>query len=200
MYADDMALVAPSLKGLQILLKACESFCIDWDISLNPKKTKNMAFGKNLSNLGSLYLDGNRLDWVSSWKYLGIDLQSHARFNCSVDEKLKSFYKCLNAILRIEGRSNELVMLRLLESHCVSILTYGIEVIQVSNQEEIRRLRVAYNTVFRKIFYYKWNESVRELQGFLNRPTWEELMQKRLDNFIRKLPSGNMPLSLEPLM
>ena len=152
MYADDMALVAPSLKGLQILLKACESFCIDWDISLNPKKTKNMAFGKNLSNLGSLYLDGNRLDWVSSWKYLGLTLESYEKFNCCIDEKLKSFYRCLNSILRIEGRSNDLVMLHLLESHCIPILTYGIEVAYVANVDTRRKLRIAYNAVFRKIF------------------------------------------------
>ena len=53
-YADDMALVSPSLKGLQKLLHACESYCKSWDICLNPKKSKCMYFGKRQRCLGQL--------------------------------------------------------------------------------------------------------------------------------------------------
>ena len=192
LYADDMALAAPSLKGLQVLLNACEAFCFEWDICLNHSKTKNMAFGKKTSNLCPLILDGNQISWVNSWKYLGVTLEAHSRFNCSIDERLKSFYKCLNSIVRIDGRSNEMVMLRLLETHCVPILTYCIEVLSVANNDTMRRMRVAYNTVFRKIFEYRWNESVRELQSFLVRPTWEELVERRTNRFDAKLHASNM--------
>ena len=148
-----------------------------------------MAFGRKVDSLCELELDGNRLDWVNTWKYLGVNLQSRSSFNCSIDEKLKSFYKCLNAILRIDGHSNELVMLRLLETHCVPILTYCIEVLHVADSNIRRKLRVAYNAIFRKIFDYRWNESVRELQSFLGRPTWEELVEKRTSLFMERLPT-----------
>ena len=46
LYADDMALLSPSLKGLQKLLSATKSYCEEWDILLNAKKSKNMSFGK----------------------------------------------------------------------------------------------------------------------------------------------------------
>ena len=187
LYADDMALVAPSLRGLQILLKACEAFCLEWDICLNESKTKNMAFGKKTSELCHLTLNGRNIQWVDTWKYLGVTLEASRFFNCSIDERLKSFYRCLNCITRIEGRSDELVMLRLLETHCVPILTYCIEILFVSNAAKRRRLRVAYNAVFRKIFHYRWNESVRELQGQLDRPTWEQLVVTRREKFHEKL-------------
>ena len=187
LYADDMALVSPSLKGLQILLKATEEYCHYWDICLNPKKTKNLAFGTGIDNLCPLYLDGNQLEWVTSWKYLGVTLRSYFRFNCDIDERIRNFYKCLNAIVRIVGHSGELVMLRLLETHCLPILTYAIEVIQVADNDIRRKLRVAYNAIFRKIFNYRYSESVRELQMFLERPTWEELVEKRVVLFSRKL-------------
>ena len=45
LYADDMCLMAPSLKGLQRLLILTEKYCKDWDIMLNPKKSKNIQFG-----------------------------------------------------------------------------------------------------------------------------------------------------------
>ena len=49
MYADDMALLAPSLKGLQRLLRLCELYCHAWDIKLNAAKSKNLSFGRSNS-------------------------------------------------------------------------------------------------------------------------------------------------------
>ena len=184
LYADDMALLAPSLKGLQTLLIATENYCRDWDILLNAKKTKNMVFGKKC-DLPDLVLDGKKIEWVQSWSYLGVTLLSHKEFNCSIDQKVKSFYRCANAILRIDGRSDEIVMLRLLEAQCVSILTYAMEVIHVADRDERRRLRVAYNSIFRRVFGYRDWESVTDLQHSLKRPTWEELTEKRKSKFLQ---------------
>ena len=96
-----------------------------------------------------------------------------------------------NAILRIEGSPNEMIMLRLLESHCVPFLTYGIEVIHINNRDERRQLRVAYNSLFRKLFEYRWSESVTALQAFLSRPTWEQLVEKRSSKFYNHLQASS---------
>ena len=183
LYADDMALLAPSLKGLQTLLSVTENYCREWDIMLNAKKSKNMLFGRK-HRLPELFLDGKGIEWVESWPYLGVTIRSHKEFNCSIDDKVKSFYRCANAILRIDGRSDEIVMLQLLESQCVSILSYAVEVIHVADRDERRRLRVAYNSIFRRLFGYKDWESVTELQHALKRPTWEELVEKRTTKFM----------------
>ena len=83
-------------------------------------------------------------------------------------------------------------MLRLIETHCLPILTYGIEVIFVSDRDTRRQLRVAYNSVFRRIFNYRPWQSVTELQSFLMRPTWEELVEGRCEKFGRNF--RNNPL------
>ena len=83
-----------------------------------------------------------------------------------------------------------MVMLRLLETHCVPVLTYGIEVAEVLDRDEKRSLRVAYNSIFRRIFSYRRSESVTALQGFLERPTWEELVERRRDGFLRRVRTG----------
>ena len=80
---------------------------------LNPRKTKNLSFGKkrdlppHCSPLAPLTLDGKNIEWVDSWTYLGVELQSHKEFNCDIDDKVKSFYRTANAILGIDGRSDE---------------------------------------------------------------------------------------------
>ena len=76
-----------------------------------------------------------------------------------------------------------MVLLRLSEAHCVPILTYSIELTDVANRDERRSLRVAYNSIFRKIFGYRYFESVTNLQHALGRPTWEELVDKRKSGF-----------------
>ena len=145
-YADDMAILAPSIKGLQILLDACGSYCAEWDICLNIKKTKCLYFGKRGESLHNLTLNGKIVQWVDEWTYLGVLLKSDSNFNCSIRERVKKFYRCANAIFRIDGHSDELVMLQLAESHCIPLLSYAIEIIHVSNRDERRQLRVAYNS------------------------------------------------------
>ena len=191
LYADDMALTSPSLRGLQQLLSATELYCKTWDIMLNAKKSKNMSFGKK-HTLSSLHLDGIDIDWVDSWPYLGVTVKSHSSFNCCVEEKIKSFYRCANAILRIEGRSDEMVMLQLLETHCLPILTYAIEVIHVANSDVRRKLRVAYNSLFRRVFNYRTWESVTDLQHSLQRQTWEELIDSRRRNFHTRILQSDL--------
>ena len=192
LYADDMCLAAPSLGGLQRLLKIVETYCQDWNIMLNPKKSKNMQFGKKVKSLPPILLDDKCLDWVEKWSYLGVTLSSHKQFNCCIADKLKSFYRSANAILRIEGRSNELVMLQLLESHCIPVLTYAIEVICVADRDIRRKLRVAYNSVFRRVFGYRNSDSVTDLQHQLGRPTWEELIERRNANFMTRLSYSDL--------
>ena len=87
-YADDMALIAPSIKGLQALIDCCAEYCSAWDICLNPKKTKNMAFGKKINSVAEVTLNGRGIEWVNQWKYLGVSLVSGKEFGCTVEERI----------------------------------------------------------------------------------------------------------------
>ena len=80
----------------------------------------------------------------------------------------------------------DMVLLRLIESHCVPILTYAIEMTVVTDRDERRSLRVAYNSIYRKLFGYRYFESVTNLQHALGRPTWEELVDKRNSGFLTR--------------
>ena len=188
-YADDMAVLAPSVKGLQKLL----DICLKWDILLNSKKTKNLFFGKGSAPSFHTSLNGTIIPWETQWEYLGVTLKSGTKFDCCNKKPLASFYRSMNSITPIVGKSNDLVMLRLLESHCLPILTYGIEVIDILDRDDRRQSRVAYNAIFRKIYSYSYFESVTRLQQVLGHCTWEELTEKRFNNFKRRC--GQYPSS-----
>ena len=187
LYADDMALISPSVKGLQILLDKCSEFCNEWDICLNAKKSKAMYFGKKCDGIHLLSLNDRPVEWVNTWRYLGVDLVSGRNFSCSASERIKKFYRCANAIFRIEGWSDDLTMLRLVESHCLPMLTYGIEVAHFPDARERSKMRAAYNSLFRRIFGYRNFVSVKQLQLSLARPTWELLLEKVRVNFLQRI-------------
>ena len=85
-----------------------------------------------------------------------------------------------------------MLMLRLIETHGIPILSYAIEVIHVVDRDERRQLRVAYNSVFRKIFCYRWSQSVSMLQNLLSRPTWEQLLEQRRNAFIARINMNSL--------
>ena len=63
-YADDVAILAPSVKGLCILLNACNDYCIEWDICLNARKSKLLYFGKRCTDPFVPSLNGTPIEWV----------------------------------------------------------------------------------------------------------------------------------------
>ena len=80
-----------------------------------------------------------------------------------------------------------MTMLSLVETHCVPILTYGIEIADFLDAGQRSKVRAAYNSLFRKIFGYRTFESVTNLQLSLARPTWEMLCHTRKVSFHNRL-------------
>ena len=79
-----------------------------------------------------------------------------------------------------------MVLLRLIESHCVPLITYAIDIVRVADRDENRSLRVAYNSIFWKLFGYRYFKSVTNLQHSLGRPTWEELVERHTAGFAHR--------------
>ncbi len=97
---------------------------------------------------------------------------------------------------------NDMVLARLLEAHCIPIISYAIEVNHVRDRSDRRKLGVAYNSVHRKILDYNYNEISTQLQHYLGRPTWEELIEKRKSDFFYKLsqcPNDTLMRTLQML-
>ena len=113
------------------MIKILKAYCLEQDICLIAKKSNKLYSSKQTSVLSDTTLNGKFFEWVDQWNYLGIALKSGTFFSCSVSDRIKKFYDCVNAILKIDGRSDELTMLQLLESHCIQLLIYAVEIVHV---------------------------------------------------------------------
>ena len=76
-YADDLLLLSPPLDGLQEMIKTCEIYGNDHNLTfstnpiINKCKTKCLAFLKKARSLRNLQLNGRDLPWVDVAKHLG---------------------------------------------------------------------------------------------------------------------------------
>ena len=166
LYADDVALLSPTVKGMQHMIDICTAYGDANAITYNARKTKVMFFGKPLVDLDSncFRLKDGSLEFVDSWKYLGFKLgNAKGKFIFDPVEERKSFYRASNSVINAMYKPSEEVLLRLLYSNCVSIFTYGIEVKDYLSRD-LCSINVAMNDAIRKIFGWNRWESVRELR------------------------------------
>ena len=86
MYADDLVLLAPSVGGLNKLLRCCERFGSSHDIKFNCSKSAIICFKSGLlagANLPSFQLNGSDIKEVTQYKYLGHILSSDLSGNAA---------------------------------------------------------------------------------------------------------------------
>ena len=165
MFADDLALLAPTRGAMQKMLDLCESYCREYCLSFNAKKTKSMIFGKGFDTLdpANLMLNNERIQYVSEWRYLGCLITRGKEFSYSCRSELASFRRSANSIVSSLAKPSEQVAMKLLYSFSVPILTYASEVKQFT-YHDMHDCNVALNDAIRRIFSYNRWESIRTLR------------------------------------
>ena len=124
-----------------------------------------MYFGDDFCTFSCppLYLNGEILDFVTKWKYLGVLVKSDKNFQCSVVKPRSAFYRSARSIFNVLNKPSEDVQMKLLYSVSVPCLTYACDVVEYSNRDK-QSLQVAVNDAIRKIFGFDRWQSVEEIR------------------------------------
>ena len=93
LYADDLVLLFHSQQGLQNSLDKLSTFCEQWKIQVNLKKTKIMVFQKKCrkSFNPSFSYKKDVIQKVNDYTYLGIKRTSTGSFALTEETDRKSF-------------------------------------------------------------------------------------------------------------
>ena len=84
LYADDTVILAENAEELQSALNAMSEYCQTWGLQVKTDKTKIIVFWKNkrgLRNLPNFHFDGNNIEFVESFSYLGVKFSYNGKFN-----------------------------------------------------------------------------------------------------------------------
>ena len=190
LYADDMCLIAPSRGAMQKMLDLCSEFCKEFCLSFNTKKSKVLIFGNmKEKTIDPLILNNVALDYESQWTYLGTTIVAGSTLSFSCKKELSCFYRSINSLLSAVQKPNEIVLMNLLYSNCVSSLSNAAEV-KVLSSKEMNDCNVALNDSIRRIFSYNRWESTRFLRQQLSFPNITEIFNSRSTRFITQCLNG----------
>ncbi len=161
LYVDDTALSVCSESFIDlILLLRQELFTVEqWllanKLTLNASKTKYMLFGtkhklNNIPNF-NLYMGGELLERVESFKYLGVKLDQHLTFQDHIDWVYRKSSMKLGAIRKIRKNLTQPIALSLYKSLVLPHLDYCDIVFDCASKEHLNRLQIFQNSACRTI-------------------------------------------------
>ncbi|MCO5579440.1 hypothetical protein L7F22_033295 [Adiantum nelumboides] len=132
MYADDVVLFGYSIHALQKLLHSVHAFCDATGLSVNVAKTKVMMVRTHkTADQPILMYNGQSLEVVDSFKYLGINVRSnHAWGHCAqstIEASKAKYYEFENMCKQSVTKRWEIKAM-VFETCVVQTLLYGVEV------------------------------------------------------------------------
>ena len=107
LYADDQVLFSTSPTSLQLMLNDVETYCNAWGLKINVAKTKVLIFEKgNFYTYYDFYLYGEKLEIVTSFKYLGIYFFKNGCWNrsqkCIAEHASKAMHRLFSVFNHYE--------------------------------------------------------------------------------------------------
>ena len=99
-YADDIALVSPSIYGLKKMISICVSYAQDYHITFNPAKSKSICFNASSSEISSIYFNGTPVTVVNKDKHLGNTLSPDI-YDRNIISNVCDFYQKSNSVIRV---------------------------------------------------------------------------------------------------
>ena len=191
LFADDLCLIAPSRRAMQIMLDICSEFCSEFGLTFNPKKSKSLYFGKDHNNPPkNNFLHGEPILFVNEWKYLGLIISKGKCFSILPTNDLRNFYASFNSLYNAHTRPSETVLMHLLYTTCIPNLTYAADIKEFSSSD-MSRCNTAVNDAIRKIYGFNRWESIRDFRIGLGYPDLYSLFNQRRSSFTAKLPTLN---------
>ena len=124
-------MISPSVSELQNIVSICERELNLLDMQINVRKSCCMHIGQryNVKCADILSGDGTPIMWVDRIRYLVIVIVRSCKFKCSLDNAKRSFFESVNALYSKIGRlASKEVFLHLLNSTCMPVLLYSLEV------------------------------------------------------------------------
>ena len=137
MYADDLLLIALTLKDLQLMVNICSKDLAKIDMRANAKKSACMRIGDTCrynAKLADILINETSIPWCCEISYLGLVLKAGRKVNYDFHIKKAKYFGAINNILgKIGTCDNANLVLSLMTSKCSSILTYNLEALSLTN-------------------------------------------------------------------
>lgn len=212
MYADDMAIVCNTAKGLKRLVQRLDEITQKWLLDISQKKTKLMTVDyEGKDDRPVVKLRGQPIKAVKHFKYLGRIFQDTHDIDQEISNRINKATRSFNVLkppLFCRKEISSKTKVRIFNTVCIPALLYGTETwaIKESQLARLERFQNRCLRVILKIFYETHgqvsNSSIREKAQ--NQRSVEQLIHnRRLHWFgnVYHMPTSRLPnkmLSAQP--
>ena len=194
-YADDLCLITSSLSEMRQTLERLNTILQEWGMAISFTKTKWMAITPSQTDDAQLIIDGQEIEKVHRFKYLGSIIEDDGSPKSAVSSNIK---RARYALIRIRCalRSNRLTMdmkSHLIECYVKPVLYYGLETIVLTAQLS-DRMEAVLNTARRMILGLN-NRKVVKVEELKRKVALEavapQLQKRRLNLWVSMHKASN---------
>ena len=149
-YADDLVLLCPTIHALNVMLRICESYACEFDISFNASKSKLITYNNTGNVTANVYLQGHMIPQTMHEKHVGILVGCETNVNAKrVQSMVNEMYGKVNLLISQFSKCSHNVRLTLFKMYCTSF--YGSQLLNFSCITDLNKLYVAYRKCLRRV-------------------------------------------------
>lgn len=199
LFADDVLLYGQDQAGMQDALNHVVKWAKEWQMELSPGKCVTLRVGSSSSvPVPYMYiLNGQPLQWVDHYKYLGVVVQSNLKWDNHVYAQIMKATQMLGLVKRILSEAptpiRALAYRALVRPH----LEYASEVWDPHYNHQVAALEVVQNKALR--FVYRIGERDYSMSSLRLEKGWDTLADRRADHrlsLFRKAETGAVALRI----
>ena len=147
MYADDTVIMSDTEQGLKSAIKALESYCRKWDLTVNTSKTEVVIFSKKKvkkDNFNFVKLfNGTNFQISDTFKYLGVVFAANGSFSkCKkylYDQANKAMFSLIKKARYLDLPIH--MQLDLFDVSVLPVILYGCEIWGFENTDIVEKLQ-----------------------------------------------------------
>ena len=179
-YADDLVLIAPSWKALQLLLDILNVQAAAIDMHCNTDKTVCMMFPplnrrRIISNsFPLLKIGANYVKYVSRFKYLGHIVSNSLSDDDEIEREIRNMFVRCNTLTRKFSKCSLNVKVALFRSYCLCL--YDIALWNVYKTGSLLKFRSCYHRCAKLFFKYRKYDSVTCMLLETGLPSFETII------------------------
>ena len=189
LFADDLALVDRTAKGLQRKLNLLSQYCEKWDLSVNVSKTKIVPFRKSgrLMEQECWKYDGESIESVNRFEYLGLLMSTSNSMKKTMEERILKANRAMGIIfgnMKKFGNVPIKIMLKIFDVKIMPVLSYGAEIWGV---QDLANIDAVANRFYRILLRLPANSPIDLARGELGRLSVRPFIYRRVLQYWSKL-------------
>ena len=187
-YADDMVLLAPSVRALKLLLSIRELYAQLYDIIYNTDKTECMICLPKKCKFTSnpvFVLQGDILKVVCEFKYLGYILTHNMSDDVEIGKRTRGIYAMGNTVINKFKCCRESLRILMFKTYCYSV--YCCALWSSYKVHSYHKVRVAHNDIFRSLMQEPRFHSASTLFAEKRTNNLDAIVRRAMYSLIRRL-------------